>query len=104
MAASYGTWRELGDQWADTVEETIDGIFSYAAYGASGYDIAAIATDYRTVINTALPADVHLAGNQFVGPNQKADENTRQNISAIVEQVDLVDVIARHWRQHPGQN
>src|SRR5690606_34496329 len=66
---SYGTWNNRVDGDALTVEQTI----AETLGDADEYDIDAIAADYRTAINKALPEGVTLAGNDFYGPYYTED-------------------------------
>lgn len=98
---SYGTWNNRVDGDALTVEQTI----AETLGDADEYDIDAIAADYRTAINKALPEGVTLAGNDFYGPYytedatwgpELEDEDGRLDIKAIVGNIDLWAIAAEH--------
>lgn len=101
ITTSYGTWCTKVDDLALTVEQTI----AETLGDADEYDIDAIAADYRTAINKALPEGVTLAGNDFYGPYytedatwgpELEDEDGRLDIKAIVLGVDLWAIAAKH--------
>jgi hypothetical protein len=86
----YGSWVNHVDQYAPTVEQTVEAAFG--TEGPEGFDIDAIVRDYRAAINQALPAGVSLAGDEFIGPWPCVDVD----ITACVESVDLWAIVERH--------
>lgn len=97
---SYGTWTsEVGNLEIGPA----DRIASYITNGdpgdvqrfhdSGGFD-AALA-DYRSAINNALPADVHLIDNEFIGPAY-AEEYADLDIADIVNRIDVEDYVAPH--------
>ena len=90
ITTSYGTWNNLVDPRALSVEQTISE--ALGAFGAD-YDIDAIAADYRAAINAALPEGVSLNGNDFYGPYDKDD---RLDIKSVVDSVDFWAIVAKH--------
>lgn len=94
---SYGTWyNHQGHEL--TVEESV--AVALTDY-ADDYDTDAIASDWRDAINEALPDQVALAGNDFLGPYYEEDftwEGGAEglNIREIIEGVDFWEIAARH--------
>lgn len=100
---SYGTWNNHVDQYSTGLEHTVTEAFG--SYGPDDFDFDAIVSDYRNAINDALPDSVTLAGDEFIGPayaddqdfdGYPMDEDGSLDIKAIVEDVDLWEIIARH--------
>lgn len=100
----YGTWNNVVDKNSLTLESPLrDGYFG--SEGSDGFDFEAIAADYRTAINEALPDSVALSGDEFIGPYYAADQNFNGypvdkygalDIKAIVDSIDLNAIIERH--------
>ncbi|MEU0670381.1 hypothetical protein ABZ508_33240 [Streptomyces lavendulocolor] len=64
-----------------------------------------IHAEYRRAIDTALPADISLCGNEFIGPAHPEDgefddcprdENGALDFAAMVEDIDLAEIIERN--------
>jgi hypothetical protein len=87
---SYGSWANLGDRYALTVEQTVQEAFG--DWGSEGLDVDAIVRDYRAAINRALPEGITLAGEEFLGPWPRLEVD----IAACVAGVDLWPIIERH--------
>lgn len=106
----YGTWVSKGDRSNTCVEGTIADVVSGAdsewrrtmeECGA----FKAIARDYRDAINAALPDGVSLCGDDFYGPyyeddrefdGHPVDEDGNLDIAAIIEGIDLEEIIDRY--------
>jgi len=107
---TYGHWTTLVDHTSSTLERTVlefisgadrDWISALKTTGA----LYRIIADYRAAINEALPHNVALSGNEFIGPFEHAPdawdgypttEDGDLDIAAIVESVDLSAIVARH--------
>jgi len=107
---TYGSWTTLVDHTSTTLERTVFEFISgadpdwIAALEASGA-LDRIIEDYRAAINEALPHNVALSGNEFIGPaeydpNEWAGYPTTEDgdldIAAIVADVDLSAIVERH--------
>jgi hypothetical protein len=101
---SYGTWVNHGDQMSVNVETSV-----YEALGsyADDYNVDAIVAEYRDAINDALPTNVNLCGDEFIGPAYPADQDFdayptdddgNLDLHAIVESIDFWAIAARHDR------
>lgn len=100
----YGTWTNAVDRFSPTLESSLSAGFS-GSEGPDGFEVEAIASDYRDAINAALPDSVTLSGDQFYGPYYPEDQNfegyaTDQNgdldIKAIVEGVNLNAIVEKY--------
>ena len=99
---SYGTWNNKVERYSLTVEQSVfDALGDYA----DDYDREALTAAYRDAINDALPDGVTLAGDEFIGPHQPADdefdghphtEDGALDIKAIVETIDFWEIAAKH--------
>lgn len=93
---SYGTWCNRVNEFETSPE---DGINAYLGDSdADEYDMDAIRQAYRDAIDAALPADVSLCGNEFIGPaypepgefdDYPQDEDGALDIRAIIEELDF---------------
>jgi len=105
---TYGHWTNLVDATALTLERTVLEFVSGAdhdwitALKNSGA-LDRIIEDYREAINDALPHNVALSGNEFIGPVEHDEwdgypvtETGDLDIAAIVAGVDLSAIVARH--------
>lgn len=69
---SYGTWVNNVDDLCLTVEQYVaDALGDYAG----DYDLDGLVGAYRAAINDALPHNVALAGDEFIGPYYEADQD-----------------------------
>lgn len=101
---SYGTWNNQVERYSANLATTV--VESLGDYGDE-YDVNALTADYRDAINTALPASVTLAGDEFIGPHQPdanewdgypTDEHGQLDIKAIVDDVDFWEIARKHER------
>jgi len=93
---SYGNFH-------NTIEQHVNDAFG--SEGPDGYDVDGIVAEFRTAINDALPDDVSLCGNEFIGPYFAADQNFdgypltddgALDLAAIIGTIDLWAIIDRH--------
>ena len=105
----YGTWTTCIDAGSrdpeDAITRALDGCGMIA-----DFDVDAIADDYRAAIAAALPDGWHLDGDELIGPapgptglgdavapaGYSTDEYGDLDFAAIVSDIDLWDIIARH--------
>lgn len=97
---SFGSWyNHQGHEL--TIESSVT-----VALGdfADDYDIDAIAHDWQSAINKALPDTVTLSGDEFYGPADPADYDWHGDldITAVIEGVDFWEIAARHEYQPIG--
>jgi hypothetical protein len=64
---------------------------------AADFDVEGLVDAYRDAINDALPADITLAGNDFLGPYPRRDGSVEE-IKAAIEAVDLGELAQRFDR------
>jgi hypothetical protein len=93
---SYGTWSSLVNTYETSPE---DGINAYLGDAdPTEYDMDAIYAAYRQAIDDALPADVSLCGNEFIGPaypeagehdDYPQGEDGALDIGTIIEDLDF---------------
>lgn len=93
---SYGTWTNRVQTYENAPE---DGLNAYLGDNdPDEYDMAGIHAAYRQAIEDALPADVSLCGNEFIGPaypepgefdDYPSDESGGLDIGAIIEELDF---------------
>jgi hypothetical protein len=95
ITTEYGTWGDVGESTV-TVEEYVAG--ALGEHG-EGYDVAALAADFRKAVNEALPEGVTLNGNLFFGPHDVAAED-RPDLREVVDSVDFWEIAGRHDRAH----
>lgn len=97
----YGSWYNV-----QGYELTVSGTVSQAAgdYG-DDFDLDAAEAEYYRAIQAALPPGVSLIGDEFIGPyydedknfeGYPADEYGDLDLTAIVESVDLMEILERH--------
>lgn len=107
---SYGSWNNHGDKWELTLSASVMGAIGggdsewldrVQATGAFDKMVAA----YDAAIEAALPPDVSLCGNEFIGPAYPEDDAWKDypqdefgslDIQAIVDSVDLWPIIETH--------
>ena len=98
---SYGSWYN-NQGYTLTVEQAIadaisggdsDWIERLDSTGA----LERIAADYRNAIDEALPAGVHLTGDEFIGPAYEKDHtwDGTLDIREIIEDIDLFAIVER---------
>lgn len=109
ITTEYGTWTSCVESFstspeADIVDAVNGGDASWLLRMESSGALDAIAREYRAQINAALPPDVSLCGEQFIGPAYPADgafegypmdEHGALDIKAIVEAIDLDAILER---------
>lgn len=98
----YGTWNNRVQPSDQNLESSVaNALGDYA----SDYDMDAVAADWREAINEALPENVTLAGEEFIGPYydedrtwvpDQEDEDGRLDLKAIVDGIDFWAIAARH--------
>lgn len=106
----YGTWTNHGDRTNTSVEATVTDAVSGGPsewldrINTEGYFDGMVAA-YRNAINAALPGDVALCGDDFIGPWQPEDgefdgypkdEYGGLDIAAIISGIDLAPIVERH--------
>lgn len=107
---TIGTWCNTVNAYETSPETAVDNMISGAdsdwreLLDASGI-LDTIQTEYRYAIDTALPPEISLCGNEFIGPADTSDcdwsdypenEDGGLDIAAIVEDIDLAAIIERH--------
>lgn len=107
---SYGTWVNHGDHYTVSLEATLT---DYINGGDDDWRerventgaFTRMATAYRGQINDALPGDVALCGDEFIGPWQPADdefegyptdEDGALDIAACIEDIDLQAIVEQY--------
>lgn len=107
---TLGTWTSLVAHYSASVESTVT---DYLNGGDADWRerveetgaFERMVADYRQAINDALPHGVALAGDEFYGPYYEADrdfqgyptdDDGRLDIAAIVEDIDLGEIVDRH--------
>ncbi|MGI5423044.1 hypothetical protein [Actinomadura luteofluorescens] len=92
---SYGTWTNRVERYSANLATTV--VEALGDYG-DDYDVDALTAAYRDAINDALPAEVTLAGDEFLGPAKPdtdewegypTDDLGQLDIKAIVDGVDF---------------
>lgn len=98
----YGTWCNRVDRYSVSLAQTVTGV---AGSFADHYDLPAAIAAYGRAIDEALPDDVSLCGSDFIGPAYPEDgafegypvnEDGGLDIKAIVEGVDLSEILEQH--------
>lgn len=98
----YGTWCNRVDSTTSSPDDAVD---TFLTDWPETYDRPAIKLAYRQAIQDALPADVALIGNEFVGPTAPeegefdgypVDDDGSLDFEAIVEDIDLAEIAERH--------
>lgn len=98
---TYGTWSSRVELHSNSPDDQVD---TYLTDWPHGYDIAGIKAAYRDAIDRALPADVSLIGNEFVGPAEPEDgefdgypldEDGMLDFAAIVQDIGIAEIAAR---------
>lgn len=99
----YGSWTNHGDRSNESVEATIrdainGGDNEWLERMETSGALDRIASDYRDAIEAALPDNVNLAGNDFIGPYYEADcdWDGELDIAALIEEIDLQAIVERH--------
>lgn len=104
---SYGSWNSEVNGRQSGPGDPIEKYTAHAeAAWLERFDAEAATDDYVRAINSALPKGVTLQGSDFIGParddhdaifaRHPLDENYALDISAIVESIDIVEIIERH--------
>lgn len=60
----------------------------YLGEFAGDYDVPGLVAAYRAAVDAALPGDVSLCGNEFIGP-YPPPAGVRESLAEFVEGVDL---------------
>lgn len=98
---TYGTWSNQVELHSNSPDDQVD---AYLTDWPHGYDIAGIKRAYRDAIDQALPVDVALIGNEFIGPaipeagefdGYPLDEYGSLDFAAIVEDIDIAEIAER---------
>lgn len=99
---SYGTWTNRVERYSANLATTV--VESLGDYG-DDYDVDALTAAYRDAINDALPAEVTLAGDEFLGPAKPdadewdgypTDDLGQLDIKAIVDGVDFWEIAEKY--------
>jgi len=107
---SYGTWCNRVNQYStspdsDVVDFINGGDSDWRELLEASGALERIRSEYRNAINDALPSSVALAGDEFIGPafpaddefdDYPTDEDGRLDIQAILEEVDLGEIVDRN--------
>ncbi|MGW2181282.1 hypothetical protein ACWCXX_24915 [Streptomyces sp. NPDC001732] len=106
MTTRYGTWSSLIDTHATgpdvEVLDYVGGEPEWRDLLEKSGALDAIKRAYRTAIDNALPADVALCGDEFIGPREPedgefdgypVDEYGHLDIAACVEGIDLEEIV-----------
>ncbi|MFE4583287.1 hypothetical protein [Streptomyces chartreusis] len=107
---SYGTWTNRVNVYSTGPDADVDSVVGTGApewrqtLEESGA-LARMKADYRRAIDLVLPGDVALCGEEFIGPAEPqpgefdgcaTDEDGALDIAALVAEIDLDAIIARH--------
>lgn len=107
---SYGTWCNRVNTYstspdADVLDYINGGDDDWRTLLEESGALARIQAEYRDAINAALPDDVSLCGDEFIGPWQPdegefdgypVDEDGALDFAAMVEDIDLAEIIDRN--------
>lgn len=91
----YGDWPAFSGGTRLTVEDDVRDTLGDAV---DDFDVSALVDAYREAINTALPTGVHLAGNDFYGPEPELEPEKIAQIAVRVQDVDLTPLLHRYPR------
>lgn len=107
---SYGTWCNRVDSLSTSPD---DDVVNYVDGGDPGWRdqvkssgaLARMLAAYRSEIESRLPPDISLSGNEFIGPaspddgefdGYPQDEDGRLDFAAMVEGIDLDEIVDRY--------
>lgn len=104
---SYGTWSSRVNTYETGPAQVIDnyingGDDAWRELLMTSGALAEIERDYRNAIDTALPADISLCGDEFIGPaypedgefdGYPVDDNGDLDFADIIESIDLAEII-----------
>jgi hypothetical protein len=107
---SYGTWCNRVNQYstspdADVLDYINGGDDDWRELLETSGALECIKSEYRDAIDAALPADVSLCGDEFIGPWQPGDgefdgyptdEDGALDFAAMVEGIDLEAIVERN--------
>jgi len=107
---SYGTWTNRVNTYstgpdADVVNYISGGDSDWRERVQTSGALAAMQRDYRAAIEAALPPSVSLCGEEFIGPaypepgefdGYPTNEHGDLDIRAMVEEIDLGEIVERH--------
>lgn len=110
---SYGTWNNRVSPYSTSPEADIadsmgGGDYEWRELMENSGAVAAIAAEYRAAIEAALPADVSLCGEEFIGPaypdaddeeawrDYPRDEDGSLDFKAAIDGIDLMAIIEEH--------
>ncbi|OVZ99516.1 hypothetical protein B9W64_37625 [Streptomyces sp. CS159] len=108
--STYGTWCSRVNVYSNSPDDDVVAVIDGGspewrqALDETGA-LARMQADYRAAIDAALPADVALCGNEFIGPTEPepgefagypTDSAGCLDFAAMVEPIDLEEIIARH--------
>lgn len=107
---SYGTWCNRVNTFSTSPESDIadylgGGDREWCERMETSGAVDAIATDYRAAINAALPDDVSLCGEEFIGPahpeddefkGYPVDEHGSLDFKSAIEEIDLAAIVEKH--------
>lgn len=97
----YGSWYNVQGHELTVASTVSTSLGDYP----DDYNADAIEDEYRAAIQAALPEGVWLTGEEFIGPYHDADKNFDGypaddygdlDLKAIVESVDLMEIVERH--------
>ncbi|MFI0156196.1 hypothetical protein [Streptomyces lydicus] len=106
----YGTWCNQVNQYSSSPDSDVldyinGGDASWRELLETSGALAQIQSEYRDAINAALPANVALCGDDFIGPaypeddefdDYPTDSSGELDIAAIVENVNLDEIVERN--------
>ncbi|MEU1134961.1 hypothetical protein ABZ383_34750 [Streptomyces sp. NPDC005900] len=107
---SYGTWCNQVNTYSTSPDADVD---DYIGGGPDDWRtlleesgaLERIKSEYRAAINAALPGDVALCGDEFIGPwepeegefdGYPQDEDGTLDFAAMVEDIDLAEIVERN--------
>ncbi|MFJ4988693.1 hypothetical protein ACIP9H_33450 [Streptomyces sp. NPDC088732] len=106
----YGTWCSLVNSHASSPDSEVDDVLGTGTpeWRQRVIDTGALdqmRAEYRQAINDALPGDVSLCGNEFIGPAEPEpgefddyprDEDGRLDFAALLDDIDVDAIVDRH--------
>ncbi|MEW2415269.1 hypothetical protein AB0953_16360 [Streptomyces sp. NPDC046866] len=102
---SYGTWCNTINNYETSPETDLNNYLG--SEDADNYDMDSIHLAYRQAIDAALPSDISLCGDEFIGPaypepgefdGYPQDEDGALDLKAIIEGIDFdpADIFERY--------
>lgn len=106
----YGSWSARVSTYSTGPDADVDSIVTggppeWRELLATSGALAQMKAEYRNAINAALPGDIALCGDEFVGPahpepgefdGYPLDENGGLDFAAIVAEIEVSEIVERH--------